>query len=383
MRLGMITSSYPLTADDTVNAGVFVRDLAIELANLGHQVHVFTPKKYGRADPASEIAVHYIPWWGGAKDLASLPARDPLVLIRFLTLLLYGTRFVERYTRQLELDANLAMWAIPSGLFAWRAARRHGVPYGVWALGSDIWARRKYPFGDRLVRLVLKEAGFRFADGKELAGQAAILAGKPCDFVPSVRRLPAAATQGTVNLPGTGPHFLFIGRYEANKGPDVLVEAMRLLLSSGASAHLHLFGGGSLFPRLQEMVRGYETYIHLGGYAAPQVAMAYLSACDWLVIPSRIESIPLIFVDSLQMHIPVIATQVGDLGELVKDYRVGEVVPPDDPEQLANALRGASACRRGTFTGDWERALKIFSLESTAARCQEALEALLQEGRAG
>ena len=48
-----------------------------------------------------------------------------------------------------------------------------------------------------------------------------------------------------------------------------------------------------------------------------------MRACDWLVIPSRIESIPLVFVDALHMGIPVVAAAVGDLDLLVTQYAVG------------------------------------------------------------
>jgi len=300
--------------------------------------------------------------------------RNPLNLLRFATLVTSGLWSVSRYTRTHRLDALLAMWAIPSGLFTWWTWQRLGIPYGVWALGSDIWARRKYPFGDRIVRRVLQDARFRFADGVQLASDVEQLAGASCAFVPSVRQLPVPpVNQPDLGLTQDDTHFLFIGRYESNKGPDILIEAMRLLLDSGQIAQLHLFGAGSLKPHLLNRIRGYERYIHLGDHAEPNTVVAYMQTCDWLVIPSRIESIPLIFVDAIQMHLPVIATDVGDLGTLVRRFGVGQVVSPTDATALAEAMQAALTRPRTVFAQVWDAPLGIFSLCASVHQVEEAL----------
>lgn len=374
MRIGIITSSYPLSSDDTVNAGVFVRDVAHELVRDGHEVHVITPHKYGLVETSEFVTVSHIPWWGGAKDLASLSMRNPLNLLKFATLVISGLWSVIRYAQVHRLEVLLAMWAIPSGLFSWCTWRWLGIPYGVWALGSDIWARRKYPFGDHIVRCVLRDAQFRFADGVQLASEVEQLAGSPCAFVPSVRQLPVPPTNLLdPDLTSASTHFLFIGRYELNKGPDILIEAMRLLLDSGQSAHLHLFGDGSLKQQLVNRIRGYEGNIHLGGYANPNTVVAYMRTCDWLIIPSRIESIPLIFVDALQMRLPVIVADVGDLGTLVHRFGVGKVVPPTDHVALAAAMQAVLLQPRPALTQTWDVPLEIFNLRTSVRRVENAL----------
>lgn len=372
MRIGVVTSSYPLSPDDTVTAGVFVRDVAREMVNLGHTVHVITPHKRGAVVLDDAVHVQFIPWWGGEKDLASASMRNPLTAARYATLVASGLIRTPRYARSHQLDALLAMWAIPSGLFAWSAWMRWGIPYGVWALGSDIWARQKYPFGDTVVRRVLRDAAFCFADGVELARCVAELAGGPCDFVPSVRRLPLHAKKEVILATGA-PHFLFIGRYERNKGPDVLVEAMRQFIDGGHKAYLHMFGVGSLKPLLRQRIAGYEPYISLGGFADPSTVVSYMQRCDWLIIPSRIESIPLILSDALQMRLPVVATDVGDMGELVTQYGFGRAVPPESPEALAAAMAWAVEHPKAAFEDAIVIAADRFDLTQSTRRCVESL----------
>jgi glycosyltransferase involved in cell wall biosynthesis len=373
MRIGIVTSSYAISPTDTVTAGVFVRDLAHELASLGHQVHVLTPRKYGERVSSPLVIEYYFPWLGSEKDLASASPRDLLTLLRYGTLVASGLLLVGQYAQAHALEALLAMWAIPSGIFSWATWKWHGIPYGVWALGSDIWARHKYPWGDRIVRTVLRDARFRFADGTRLADEVAQLAGAPCEFVPSVRRLQSVGNSESITFPPASRHFLFIGRYEHNKGPDILIETMRQLLDRGNKAHLHMFGVGSLETHLRQKARGYEQYIHIGGYAEPRTVVAYMRACDWLVIPSRLESIPLIFVDALQMCLPVIVTDVGDLGDLVRRFGVGKVVSAAEPRVLAITLQEALPCARVEFAGAWQEAQEAFRLSRSAKRCITAL----------
>jgi glycosyltransferase involved in cell wall biosynthesis len=373
MRFGIVTSSYPLFSDDTVNAGVFVREVAYGLVKAGHDVHVITPHKHGKIELSEIIAIRQIPWWGGAKDLASLSMSNPINLLRFATLVTSGIWYIGRYAKINRLDALLAMWAIPSGLFCWWTWRRVGIPYGVWALGSDIWARKKYPFGDKIVRRVLQDANFRFADGIGLSKEVEQLSGKMCKFVPSMRKLPITKDVGRIPLSPDHPHFLFIGRYEKNKGPDILIEAMRELLNKGIKAYLYMFGEGSMGAYLHQRADGYEPFIHVGEYADPKTVVAYMRACDWLVIPSRIESIPLIFIDAMQMDLPVIVSDVGDLGDLVRRFRVGIVVDIPKPQSLCDALQNALFFSPSEFSERCKDVMEIFNIDNSVTLCEKNL----------
>ena len=148
---------------------------------------------------------------------------------------------------------------------------------------------------------------------------------------------------------------------------------MRMLLDEDKRAHLHMFGDGSLRVQLKNRIRGYENNIHLRGFADPNTVIAYMRKCDWLVIPSRIESIPLIFVDALQMRLPIIAADVGDLGTLVRRFGVGKVVPPTHPEALAAEMRAAQSLPRTSFAKVWDAPLEIFDLDTSVRRVEEAL----------
>ena len=75
----------------------------------------------------------------------------------------------------------------------------------------------------------------------------------------------------------------------------------------------------------------------LGWVTQEQLAGLY-AATDYVVIPSRNESIPVVLSEALSNGKPLIVTDVGDMGELVDKYRLGRVVPAESVDDLAEAL---------------------------------------------
>jgi len=173
-------------------------------------------------------------------------------------------------------------------------------------------------------------------------------------------------------------HFLFIGRWEPNKGPDILVEAFSRVAPKFPQAYLHVFGGGTLEDTIRSTVARHhlEENVKLYGYADPATVVAYMKACDALVIPSRIESIPIIFSDAVQVGIPVVATNVGDLGQLVRRYEVGVVVDPGDPDALAGAMGGMLGHQVAIATGAFQRAASAFGIEGMAKTYLNGVEGI-------
>jgi glycosyltransferase involved in cell wall biosynthesis len=341
MRVGIITSSYPRTAEDSHDAGVFVRDFARKLSDQV-DVTVITPQKVmQQGDP---FGVRSFPWPGKETSLTHVDPRNPLNLARLTVLLGSGTVACLRAFRALRIDHALAMWAVPSGALAWVARRALGTPYSVWALGSDIWNIDDYPLGRPILRRILRGADRLYADGTELSAEVERISGRLCTFLPSSRELPALVENWTTPLAADRIHLLCIARLHPNKGVDVLVDAVSLIPEpTRRRVQVHVFGGGpqegELRARIEQL--GLEDCVILGGYVDREELVRYLRAVRCLVIPSRIESIPLVLSDAAQVGCPVIATDVGDVGRLVREFRMGLVAPPGSPPALAQALGAA------------------------------------------
>jgi glycosyltransferase involved in cell wall biosynthesis len=332
----IVSSSYPLHPDDSAAAaGLFVRDLALEIAHQGHAVRVLTQDRAGAREDDPELRVERYPW-AGDQPLSTLRPTHPRDALAMLSVIRAGARALAASVAAERPDLLLALWAVPAGWIARHAGRRARLPYRVWALGSDIWGYGRNPLSRPLVRRILRDAERVFADGLELADEVQRLGRRNCAFLPSARKL-AVGQPRPEELADDRVNLVFIGRFHANKGVDLLVDAIAMLdTSQRARLRCHLFGGGPLEPQLREQIRshGLADAVHLMGYADRAQAAAFLEHCDALVVPSRIESIPLVLSDAAQARCPILATRVGDMPRILDRYGAGICVAPD-----ASAIR--------------------------------------------
>jgi glycosyltransferase involved in cell wall biosynthesis len=340
-KICIVTSSFPLNREDArASAGLFVLDFSLVLAELGHRVTVVTPDKSpGQKEAFPGISVHWFPWRGGAKVLAAMKPYNPGDALAFLSLFRSGTRYLEDLVENEGFDHIMAMWAVPAGYLAMGLRKRHGIPYTTWCLGTDIWAYGRYPILKGIVKRAIKASDLVFADGIKLAEDVTRLTGRSCPFMASSRRLNRFLIR-PLDLP-TGYRFLFIGRYAKVKGVDILLEAMEDYIGQGNKGRLYMFGGGPLngFVHQRAAGKNFQGRVDVGGFANEETVVSYLNACDCLIIPSRLESIPVILSDALQMGKPVIATDVGDMGKIIRKEGAGLVVPPESSRGLCRAMR--------------------------------------------
>jgi glycosyltransferase involved in cell wall biosynthesis len=202
--------------------------------------------------------------------------------------------------------------------------------------------------------LFRSQCTYCFADGFSLAEEVSALSGRSCSFLPTTRVLPK---KGLPKFPFDPHkiHYLFIGRYHKNKGPDLLLEAIHLIdLEHLSKIQFHFFGMGPLERDLKRRVfqYGLKDHVTIQGPVDSYTMAALLQQCHSLILPSRIESIPVILSDALQLDCNLIVTDVGDMGPLVRSYRAGLVVDKESPEKLKEAIldqwkRGKDEFREG------------------------------------
>ena len=340
MNICIITHNFPCKPGESVDAGVFVADLSEELAKMGHSITVFCPNIRRRKEEFRDFRVKWFNWAGGDKKLRLLKFWNPFDLFKIFNLCSRGAAELKKLAKLENIQSCLAMWAIPAGYLANRLKQSKGIPYSVWVLGSDIWTYARIPFVREIVRKILKEAQFLFADGIELCKEAEKISGRSCIYVPSSRRLPREKIL-PVELDRSKKNFLFVGRWEENKGIDLLVKAAIELLKENFDFNLYIFGGGSLGKSIKNMVQRTKMQgnIKIGEYASVETLVSYLAVCDSLIIPSRKETIAMVLLDALQMDTPVIVTDVGEMGKLVADYRIGIVAEKPAVADLKKAIR--------------------------------------------
>jgi glycosyltransferase involved in cell wall biosynthesis len=268
-------------------------------------------------------------------------------------------------------DYVLALWALPSGHWARNVQKRHGIPYGIWALGSDIWGLGSIPVLRRYLGTVLAQAERRYADGLRLAREVEHLSGMSCDFLPSSRKLVA----GEPTEPASSPPYklAFLGRWHPNKGVDLLLEALQQLTAEDWSriAEVRLHGGGPMEADVHRSVselkqRGYP--VSAGGYLDVEAAAKFIAWSDYLVLPSRVESIPVIFSDAAQMRRPLVATPVGDLPRLYEEHEFGVLADTVSARALAESLHKALRMPASRFREQLDAVTEEFDVARAAEK---------------
>jgi hypothetical protein len=149
--------------------------------------------------------------------------------------------------------------------------------------------------------------------------------------VPTVPRGPAS------NDP---PRVGGFGRFTRQKGYDVLLDAVRMLLARGVDLEVVLGGAGREEAALREAAVGLP--VRFTGWV--EDTRAFLAGLDVFCLPSRHEALPLALLEAMAEGLPCVATDVGDVATRVGDAVA--LVPPEDPRALADALQRLVADRR-------------------------------------
>lgn len=336
MKIALFTTSFPSNSETAVNAGACVKDFADSLTDLGHEVEVLTPYKRGARHDFRHANTTYFRWLGSEDSLSHL-GKSPIGLLRLCSVALMGTVAGFRLLRRFRPDHVLCFWVFPCGLWARLAPPWIRAPYSLWALGSDIWDVGRRPGFSLILRWLGRDARHLFADGLLLRNEFQTLVGRRVDFLATSRvlQVPAGAPKGA------GGYYLFLGRYHPNKGIDLLIEAIgraKDRLPPGFCLRAHGFGPLERHIRSRVQALGIESLVQINGPSTRDVSTV-LRLARGLIIPSRIESIPLVLSDGLQMGLPVMVTEVGDMGTLVRGYGAGLVCRPEIDDIAETLLR--------------------------------------------
>jgi glycosyltransferase involved in cell wall biosynthesis len=183
-----------------------------------------------------------------------------------------------------------------------------------------------------------------------------------------------AEARATLGVPDAAPMILFVGNLLPIKNPRALLEAHAELCMKPElrDCHLVLIGGGPLEHALRALAaklgHGGQV-IFAGRHDAAGVARA-MRAADALALPSDNEGVPNVILESFASGLPVVASRVGGIAEVHRDF-CGQLVPARDVSALATALRA-------TLTSPPDRARiaehgRAFTWAATAEACHQLL----------
>lgn len=187
--------------------------------------------------------------------------------------------------------------------------------------------------------------------------------------------VPALDRHAARNALGVGPdelHVGWAGRVSAEKGPDVLVDAMALLRDEAVTASV--LGDGALLEPMRERARTAHARVQWHG-AMPNAAR-FFSGFDVFVLSSRTEGTPIALLEAMAAEVPIVATAVGGVPAVVSDDEA-LLVPSEDPRALAEGILSVRAdpeLARARATRARQRLERDFSVATWLSRYAEVYD---------
>jgi L-malate glycosyltransferase len=129
-----------------------------------------------------------------------------------------------------------------------------------------------------------------------------------------------------------------VANLRSEKGHDVLLEAAQLVLRRYPDAEFVLAGDGPRRSALEAQARGLDIAPRVRFLGHCDNIPALLADCDAFVLPSRSEAFPNGILEAMAAGLPVVASRVGGILELIEHQGTGVLVTPGDPRALAYAL---------------------------------------------
>jgi len=295
LRVALVTTYYPRHEGD--HAGVFVHDLVRHVRELGVEVDVVGPGVYDDHGLAYGLGVF--------KNSLRRPWRVPLMLWSML-------RAVRRAAKTADLVHVYWLLAAPMGLLS-------GRPWVITLQGSGTAG----PFRDLalltrgrwLVAPILRQARAVICVSERLA-EAADAIGANAVFIPNGATIPAE-----IGEEADPPEILYAGRMVEEKG-------IRELADAASDLNLVIAGDGPLRHLLPQA---------MGLVPHDELERLYARAAI-MVIPSYREGLSVVCVEAMAHGLPVVASDIPGLAELVVDGETGLLVPARDAAALRSAL---------------------------------------------
>lgn len=179
-----------------------------------------------------------------------------------------------------------------------------------------------------------------------------------------------------------------VGRLEAVKNQGLLLEAfVRLCRAHPAAAErarLVVVGDGSLRASLEAQTRAAGVAEQVWFAGSRDDVPALMQRLDLFVLPSKAEGISNTIMEAMASGVPVVATEVGGNAELVVPGEAGTLVPPDDPQAMAEAISAYLADperRRREGAAARERAERVFSLRAMVDNYMELYDRMIGRER--
>ena len=348
--------SSPLGELGTINTGgmsIYIRELAFEMARLGHTIDIFTCAGISGNEPVVQLAnnVRLIHFTLSEKTFSTNQDLFPLLPNIFIIL----EEFTEK--EKLRYDIVHSHYWLSGCLGAMIEGKWH-IPHvvmfhtlGLMKTPTDPGKQvtRQRVFQEK--KLVLQSQKIIAPTQQEKINLIDFYHSSPdkIDVIPGgvnldlfqINNQKDARKHIDINLDGL--LLLFVGRFAVEKGITLLLEAIHLLHNKTPLQLMVIGGDGCQDFRQQDLADQaaqlhIEKQVHFIGRIDHQQLPLYYNAADLVIMPSLYESFGLVCLEALACGTPVVSTQVGIMPSILDRKTNGTTITKTSPHNLATAI---------------------------------------------
>jgi len=265
-------------------------------------------------------------------------------------------------------------------------------PYIVYCRGSDVYL--PWRFKKLIFKLILKNADAVIVLVEDMKRKLEIE--KICDdkeifVIPNgieSKKFTNSAKEKTTDelqIQKDEKIILFVGRLNQIKGIKYLIKALCIIKRVIPKTRLLIVGYGEERENLERLVKelNIEDSVIFMGKVPNEKVSKYMTASDVFVLPSLSESFGIVNLEAMACGLPIVATMVGGIPEVVKDGENGFLVEPKNPEQIAEKvlmLLKNEKLRKEISINNKEKAKK-YSWENVVQKLEKIYSEVLSNSR--
>jgi glycosyltransferase involved in cell wall biosynthesis len=323
MKIVIIVSQFPPQWFGGTEIGTY--RIAEHLAKRGHEVHIITSLDEGMPEDSCEkgFNIH----------------RILRIRIKFFGKLFFWAAIVRRIHK---IDPDIVQAQnLDSGIPALISKKLLKLPYAVWGQGSDVylptWTIKLSS------KTIIKNADSVFALTKNMKKVMQAIYNREITVIPTGIDIEDYADRSRGIEKETGKIILFVGRLNQVKGVQYLLRAMKIVYEALPYARLILVGDGEERKNLEYLsdtlgIRDCVNFIGAIPFERTYEISDYMDKADVFVLPSLSEGLGTVILEAMASGLPVVATRVGGIPDILEDGVNGYLVEPGDFQDMAKKI---------------------------------------------
>jgi len=217
-------------------------------------------------------------------------------------------------------------------------------PYVAYGRGTDVYS--PWIFKNAISKIIIKNAGAVITLTEDMKKEMTKIYKRDISVIPNgldikkFNNLSKENIRRVMNISNDEKIIIFVGRLHPVKGVEYLIEAMEHIRQNDVKTKLIIVGDGTERERLEKLVKKFDLTknVLFVGRISNEDIPKYMTLSDVLVLPSLKEGFPNILLEAMASGLPVIATNIGGISEIIKNGENGFLVEPKNSKAIAEKI---------------------------------------------